>query len=203
MKLPANYDEARQAIAKCERVDECAKWADQAAALRAYAYQMKDHTLEDRAKRIRARAIRRGGELLAKAKAKPGGDQKSKRRLGPRSISQKKAAAEAGLTPAQAKDMLRLARINGELFERQIESANPPSVKELARQAVEPRLRPPDHREEYLDWTHAVRHLAALPACGLDVLVARGPYGIKELLEECTAALDNLRLWKRLMEKSP
>ena len=42
-------------------------------ALKSYAKQMKDTALEDTAQRIRDRAIRRGGELLASMKASKGG----------------------------------------------------------------------------------------------------------------------------------
>jgi hypothetical protein len=129
VKLPATYDAAKQAITKLERVDECAKWADTAAALRAYAYQMKDRTLEVKAIRIRDRAVRQGGILLEKQKGKAGRRRKNE---GTRAPSLKSAAAEAGIPPMQARDMSRVARVDGESFERQVESAKPPSVKELA-----------------------------------------------------------------------
>jgi len=105
VKLPATYDAAKQAITKLERVDECAKWADTAAALRAYAYQMKDRTLEVKAIRIRDRAVRQGDLLLAKQKAKP-----SKRTKGSRVPSVKSAAAEAGISPARQGDVPRRSR---------------------------------------------------------------------------------------------
>lgn len=77
---------------------------------------MKDTSLENMAQRIRDRAVRRGGELLAQMKAKPGGDPKKlKGRHFP--ISQKQAATEAGLTPDQAKQMLRVASVPEPQFE--------------------------------------------------------------------------------------
>ena len=62
--LPADYEAARTALAKCARVDECKDWADRAVALASHAKRAEDRTLETMAQRIRARAIRRAGELL-------------------------------------------------------------------------------------------------------------------------------------------
>jgi hypothetical protein len=59
--LPVLYEEAKTAIAKSAKIDECKDWADKAAALRVYAKQSKDKTLEHNAIRIRARAVRRCG----------------------------------------------------------------------------------------------------------------------------------------------
>src|SRR3954463_8722258 len=63
--LPANYLAARNALAACERIDQCQDWANKAAALASYAKQSKDDQLVIMAQRIQARAIRRCGELLA------------------------------------------------------------------------------------------------------------------------------------------
>jgi len=67
-KLPLAYESAKEALATCERIDECKDWADKMAALASYAKQADDKSLEVAATRIRARAIRRCGELLAEAK---------------------------------------------------------------------------------------------------------------------------------------
>src|SRR4029077_1414514 len=58
-RLPATYEEARAAIAECERIDECKGWSDRAAALASYARQAKDDSLRVMAVRIQARAERR------------------------------------------------------------------------------------------------------------------------------------------------
>jgi hypothetical protein len=62
--LPITYTEARAALERCDSVDECQNWASKAEALSSYARQARDHELERLAKRIRARAVRRAGELL-------------------------------------------------------------------------------------------------------------------------------------------
>jgi hypothetical protein len=46
------------ALAHCNRIDECADWANRAAALASYARQADDDALERLATRVRARAIR-------------------------------------------------------------------------------------------------------------------------------------------------
>ncbi|HEV2187278.1 MAG TPA: hypothetical protein VGR70_08715, partial [Stellaceae bacterium] len=63
-KLPATYERAKTAIAACWRIDEVKDWGDKAAALGTYARMAADEELEKLAMRIRARAIRRVGELL-------------------------------------------------------------------------------------------------------------------------------------------
>src|SRR3990167_11344690 len=63
-KLPKMYEGAKEALAECSRIDECADWANKAEALASYAKQAGDESLRKTADRIQARAIRRCGELL-------------------------------------------------------------------------------------------------------------------------------------------
>jgi hypothetical protein len=70
--LPANYEEAKAAIAACHRIDECRDWADRAAALASCAKQSTDDSLLRMATRIQLRAVRRCGELMKKIPAHPG-----------------------------------------------------------------------------------------------------------------------------------
>ena len=77
--------------------------------------------------RIRARAIRRCGELLKEIEAKA---HRSKKGVEAdlHLSSRDKAAHEAGLSKDQKHQALRLANISGESFERQIESDQPKSA---------------------------------------------------------------------------
>jgi hypothetical protein len=134
--LPAKYEAAKTALAECDRVDECKTWADKSQALASYARQSKNKDLENMAMRIRARAIRRCGELLAQVAKQQGGDRKSKGHERP--FDRKQAATEAGLSPRQAKDALRVAKVKPESFESQVESAKPPTVAKLAAQGKSP-----------------------------------------------------------------
>lgn len=129
--LPARYEAARQALAECTRVDECKDWADKALALASYARQAKDDTLEKQAIRIRARAIRRAGELLRMMNAQgartdqlPEGDH--------RKLTQQEAARLAGMSEHQEKQAVRVARVPEGDFEAAVESESPPTLTKLA-----------------------------------------------------------------------
>ncbi|MGH9641365.1 MAG: hypothetical protein ACRD3Q_02965 [Terriglobales bacterium] len=63
-RVAPNYEAMRMAIAKCEKVDEIANFADQAVAAQAYFRQSQDVDNEMQASRIRVRAERRLGEIL-------------------------------------------------------------------------------------------------------------------------------------------
>lgn len=63
-RLPGNYDEAWRAMARCAGLDECADWTDPAAAFASYARQAQDSDLEDMARVIRDRAIRRMRDIV-------------------------------------------------------------------------------------------------------------------------------------------
>ena len=141
-RLPAAYESAKRALESCASVDECKDWADKAAALASYARQSEDLELEKLARRIRDRALRRAGELLKQVDARPQNASKQKEvtRL---LISQRALANQAGMSEWQAKNAVRIANIPPEDFERQVESDNPPSVSDLARQGTKAR-QPPD-----------------------------------------------------------
>src|SRR5262249_20889757 len=117
-KLPQNYQAAKTAIAQCERVDECADWANKMEAIASYARQSKDNSLRKAADRIQARAVRRCGELLNEIpKAPVGGPAKisggtptdSQEPRGP--TPREQAAAAAGLSRDQAVQAIRVANV--------------------------------------------------------------------------------------------
>jgi hypothetical protein len=136
--LPATYEAARLAIAECDRIDECKTWADKAAALASYARQAKDDSLAVMARRIQARAERRAGELL---KLIPRADDSTRfGREGDRPpMTRTQAATDAGLSEHQRKTALRIAAVPESQFNRQVESAKPPTVTQLADQGREMR----------------------------------------------------------------
>jgi hypothetical protein len=63
-KLPENFKAAKQAIAQCIEIDECAQWTDKAARLAAYARMAKDETLLKDAMRLQAHAVRQLGDAI-------------------------------------------------------------------------------------------------------------------------------------------
>jgi hypothetical protein len=198
-QLPAVYVEARQALARCARIDECKKWAAKAEALKSYAKQMNDAKLKDDAQRIRDRAMQRAGELLLELKSARGTRRKSR---GGRSSARDTAAADAGLTPKQAKTAVEVARVEKTLADEMIEASPPASVTELASAGRTPQPKPaiPPYGNEWWDWTIAIRNLATLPACGLKVLAARMPEQIGICLADCRAAIEHLNEWQRELE---
>lgn len=134
--LPAKYEAAKLALKECNQIDECKDWGDKAQALASYAKQADDKEMEKTAKRIRARAVRRCGELLKEIEKAKGKHWKSKRDGGGPSISRKQAAADAGLSERQAKDSIRVANVPEKSFEEQLESSSPPTIANLAEQGT-------------------------------------------------------------------
>jgi hypothetical protein len=130
-RLPATYESAKRALAECSRIDECRDWADKAAAMASYARQARDDTLLSFATRIKARALRRCGELLSQIPpAKPGPklDDDAVIQLSPR----EQAACNAGLSERQRNTALRINNIPQNNFEALIEADKPPTATELA-----------------------------------------------------------------------
>jgi len=141
--LPAKYEAAKIAIMECNRIDECKDWSDKAQALASYARQSEDTEMEKTAMRIRARAIRRCGELLKEIDKAQGGDRRNQEGGKSPLVSRKNAAADAGLSPDQAKQSIRVANVPDEIFTEQIESETPPTITSLAQQGTTPNKKPP------------------------------------------------------------
>ena len=140
--LPESYRAAQLALQQCVRIDECRNWADKAAALASYAKQANDSTLRDMATRIQGRAVRREGELLGEIEAHRGANQNIREGDHPKVLTRSDAASAAGLSPHQRKTALRVANIPPAEFEAAVESANPPTVTELARRGTATRRKP-------------------------------------------------------------
>jgi hypothetical protein len=145
-RLPINYKAAKQALAECDRVDECKTWADKAEAVATYARISSDREMELTARRIRLRAIARIGELLlqipntsrglhtAGAQLKGGSLPNPASRLG--------IGRAAGLRPQDVNQALSIARIPPEIREVAIESADPPKPSVLEKHPARIRPRP-------------------------------------------------------------
>ncbi len=127
--LPATYEAARAALARCEALDECKDWANKAAALASYARQSRDDSLVVMAQKIQARAIRRCGELLREVPQAKGV------KSGPTRTAH---AREAGISAYQQAVALRLVSIPQEKFDALIESNSPPSVSKLTEYGKKP-----------------------------------------------------------------
>jgi hypothetical protein len=144
-RLPATYEAAQRALSECSRVDECKNWSDKAQALASYARQAKDSTLHNLALRIQARAQRRMGELLKQIPSGQGANLTAAGREGAHPIlTRERAADDGGLSEHQRKTAQRVASIPTPEFEAAIESAQPPSITELATRGTVPRPPAPE-----------------------------------------------------------
>lgn len=156
---PAMYEAARRAVELCDSTDEVKGWADKHAALAAYARMRDDRDLHNYALRIQLRAERRYGKLHKqlfpnRSKANlvqnrsmtgdhrqdagvpsgnPAGNRPSVRKDGTDpSVNSLEAAAQAGVSERQLKTSLRIAAVPEDEFNRQVESAKPPTKTQLA-----------------------------------------------------------------------
>ena len=161
-RLPLTYQEATQALAVCERVDECREWVNKTEAIPAYARMADDETLHKTAIRIKSRAIKRCGELLEQFQA-PGARTDQPSTGTDTRLTQREVAVRAGMSKRQEATARNVANVPEAEFERLVELDDPPSVtqlaelgkasrpeKQAARAAEAPGLRPGDavHRPD-------------------------------------------------------
>lgn len=134
--LPEKYEAAKVALSECNRIDECKDWGDKAQALASYAKQADDKEMERTAQRIRARAIRRCGELLKEIEKQQGANQNIRDGGDPKVLTRKDAAKDAGMSERQAKQSIRVANVPQEDFDKQVDSDKPPTIMSLAEQGM-------------------------------------------------------------------
>lgn len=130
VKLPQNYVVARTALAQCASVDECRDWSNRAAAIASYAKQAKDKSLQNYADKVKARAIRRSGELLQQIEDRRGPAPGF--RSDPVRNSRTAAANGAGMSTRERRTALQVANVPEAHFEALVESDHPASVARLA-----------------------------------------------------------------------
>ena len=146
-KLPQTYEAAKVALANCARIDECVNWASKADALASYAKQMRDETLLKYSRRIKLRALSRAGELLKTFEAKGKRTDLEPTTGTGGKWSQRDVAKASGLSERQQITAVRVANVDSEAFEAQIESDDPPTVTDLAAQGTVPRTVPPGFQQ--------------------------------------------------------
>jgi hypothetical protein len=135
--LPVAYENAKMAIYQCNELDECKDWSDKAQALASYARQSADEELEKMSKRIRARAIRRCGELLKLFDGR-GNNAPNQSSDKPTLISKNEMGESVGLSKDQQVQANRIANIPECEFDRQLESDDVPTLAALAKQGTKP-----------------------------------------------------------------
>ena len=143
------YDQARHALAQCERIDEAKNWSDKAAALAAYARQADDPELEATARRIRARAFRRMGEISRELEKAHKVGRGTKVQLPSTGKLKATILAEAGISTSQAHRAEKVAAIPVEEFEQRVESDTPPPISVLLTSRKAPRAAAHDGNDEW------------------------------------------------------
>ena len=107
-------------------------------ALASYAKQAEDETLMKMATRIKARAVRRSGELLKQIEPAANRHGNSSG-MGDHTSSRADAARDAGMSKHQQVQATRVASVPDQDFEAQVESDRPPTLSQLAQQGINPR----------------------------------------------------------------
>jgi hypothetical protein len=124
----SRHEAAKHALAECRSVDEVKDIRDKAMAMRVYAKQASDYSLERDAMEIRLRAERRLGQMMREQpKATGTRGQGNPDWLGgvsqtPPSEPQPVTLAEAGIDKNLAKRSRSLARMTDEEFEERIKT---------------------------------------------------------------------------------
>lgn len=185
--LPKSYEHAKVALANCENLDECQDWADKAAALASYAKQANDDQLEKMAIRIRARAVRRAGELLKQFDDR-GRPPENSVATGT-NYSQREAAENAGMSKRQQVTAVRVANVPEPVFTEQVESPKPPTISQLAQQGIKPRplvdLKGRDPHEFNLE----MHYVGAVADCARDLRALKHDQAIPILTDKARAEL--------------
>jgi hypothetical protein len=121
--LPPNYERAKDALAECARLDECKEWINRMAAMASYARQAKDMAMEELSLRIRRRAERRLGELLAEI---PSSRSKGEQ-INPRKI----AANNIGVSAPLASQLVRVSTVPKPTFDQKVDQSPVPTLRQL------------------------------------------------------------------------
>ncbi len=145
-QLPVSYQRASREIANCFSLDECKEWSDKSQALASYAKQASDEDLEKTAKRIRARAVYRMGQILKEFQAADRaaflnkGEARGAGGCPTGEIqSQRQAAEAAGITKHQEKQAVAVAHVPEQTFNEMVEADKPATVVALRKRGDEER----------------------------------------------------------------
>ena len=128
--LPSFYERACVAVKECVDIPEANEWKGKAEAIIAYSKTVDDKRLENYAKRIKARAYRRMGELLKSYK----GNNNQHTPLTVTSV-----AEQNGITERKQRTAINLADVPDQQFTEQIDRGNPATITDLAKQGIEAR----------------------------------------------------------------
>lgn len=143
-QLPAAYEDARVALEKCQRIDECKTWKDKAAAAASYAKQARDESLLKLAMKIKGQASARCGELMRefdKAQGKRN-DRPQLVNADGNKLTQREFGERSGLSKREIDTALQISAIPKAERDALIDSNEPPTLKELAAMGTKARPKP-------------------------------------------------------------
>lgn len=131
--VPVVYTEAINALAKCRTIDEGKYYADKADALAAWAKIYKSDEAAIEARKLKAHAFRRMGQLAEELRpTKLGGTPgQHKGNKGASSL-----LLESGLSKKQAVEIRRMSALPEATFQREMERARPFTVQRISRLAI-------------------------------------------------------------------
>jgi len=101
-------------------------------ALRSYAKQAHDEDLEKLARKLRAQAMKRCGELIRELDGQGKRTDLQLTDATDGKLTQKEAAQQAGMSERQQITAVRIANVPNDLFDTLVESDTPPTITELA-----------------------------------------------------------------------
>ncbi|MDR5801176.1 hypothetical protein [Caballeronia sp. LZ001] len=120
------YEQARNALAECQRIDEVKDIRDKAEAMAAYARQAKDQDLIQMATEIKVRAERKAGEMLRQSadsgERAANGDNRHTTKTSNDTTS-KPTLTDLGITRDQSSRWQSLASMSDTHFETAVETA--------------------------------------------------------------------------------
>jgi hypothetical protein len=138
MTALTRYDTARRALAEAHRVDEVKDIRDKAVAMQAYAKQAQDTALITLATEIRMRAERRAGELLREMEKNKGSRGTGSNQHQVRSLAETAPPklSDLGVTKTQSSRWQKLAALDAESFEQQVERASKTAYDLVTRRFI-------------------------------------------------------------------
>jgi hypothetical protein len=158
------YENARQALAECVRVDEVKDILDKAEALRACARILHDHELEIMVSELKLNAYRRMGEMSADLETAPHGPGRGNKRRPVGGTSFKRDTLKrAGISPSAAHRAERVARIPQEEFDAYITECRkrhqPVRLEEMLRSVTRTQQLRPLRRSMDFTWDSRIIEL--------------------------------------------
>lgn len=195
-RLPQTYENAKTALVTCEKLDEVRDWGNKAEALASYAKMADDQLLFNMAIRIKARAVRRCGEMLKEIEGRGGDRSKGKGSHTSAQKTRREVAEHSGISRHQQVTAVRVAAVPEEDFEAAIEAETPATITKLADMGKSDLYRPkPDGFAKATEFLGSVRELREFCGGNRSEAIAQGMYP-----HEAKDALPDIAFVKRWLD---